>query len=33
MNKNYRPNFTYPDFANQFTAEFYDPNKWADIFK
>ncbi|KAK7092594.1 alpha-L-fucosidase-like [Littorina saxatilis] len=32
MQENYRPNFTYADFAPQFTAEFYDPNKWADIF-
>ncbi|KAF0295239.1 Alpha-L-fucosidase [Amphibalanus amphitrite] len=33
MEKNYRPNFTYADFAPQFTAEFYDPDQWADIFK
>ena len=33
MDKNYRPNFTYADFAPQFTAEFYDPDQWADIFK
>jgi alpha-L-fucosidase len=33
MNKNYPPDFTYADFAPKFTAEFYDPNKWADIFK
>ena len=33
MEKNYPPNFTYQDFAAQFTAEFYDPNEWADIFK
>ncbi|XP_068227948.1 tissue alpha-L-fucosidase-like [Palaemon carinicauda] len=33
MKKNYRPDFTYADFASQFTAEFYDPNEWADIFK
>lgn len=32
MQKNYRPDWTYPDFAEQFTAEFYDPNEWADIF-
>ena len=31
MKKNYRPGFTYPDFAEQFTAEFYDPNQWADM--
>ncbi|CAG2167824.1 unnamed protein product, partial [Oppiella nova] len=33
MAKNYRPGFTYADFAAQFTAEFYDPKQWADIFK
>jgi len=32
MNANYRPDFTYADFAPMFTAEFYDPNRWADIF-
>ena len=31
MNKNYPPNFKYPDFASQFKAEFYDPNSWVDI--
>ena len=29
---NYRPDWTYADFANQFTAEFFDPDRWADIF-
>ncbi|CAG2177506.1 unnamed protein product, partial [Oppiella nova] len=33
MAKNYRPGFTYADFASQFTAEWYDPDKWAEIFK
>ena len=33
MKQNYRPDWTYADFANQFTAEFYDPNRWADIFE
>ena len=32
MQENYKPDFTYADFAPQFTAEFYDPYKWADIF-
>lgn len=32
MQSNYRPDFTYADFAEQFTAEFYDPNQWVDIF-
>jgi alpha-L-fucosidase len=31
MKKNYPPGFTYADFAAQFTAEFYDPDQWADI--
>ena len=33
MKKNYRPDFTYPDFAPMFTAEMFDPNHWADIFE
>lgn len=33
MQKNYRPNFTYPDFAPMFTAEFYNPEEWASIFE
>ncbi|KAF7492769.1 Tissue alpha-L-fucosidase [Sarcoptes scabiei] len=33
MMKNYRPGFTYADFANDFRAEFFDPEEWADIFK
>lgn len=33
MKKNFRPGFTYADFASQFTAEFYNPDEWADIFK
>jgi alpha-L-fucosidase len=33
MKRNYRPDFTYADFAKQFTAEFYNPDQWADIFK
>lgn len=32
MKQNYKPDFTYPDFAKDFTAEFYDPDQWADIF-
>ncbi|RZC32186.1 Alpha L fucos domain containing protein [Asbolus verrucosus] len=32
MEKNYPPNFTYQDFAQDFTAEFYDPAAWADLF-
>ena len=33
MKRNYPPGFTYADFAPQFTAEFYDPDHWADIFE
>lgn len=33
MQDNYRPDFTYGDFAPEFKAEFYDPNRWVDIFK
>lgn len=32
MKKNYPPGFTYADFAHQFTAEFFDPDYWADVF-
>ena len=33
MKNNYRPDWTYADFASQFTAEFYDPDHWADVFE
>lgn len=33
MQRNYAPGFTYADFAPKFTAEFYDPLEWAEIFK
>ncbi|XP_075744384.1 tissue alpha-L-fucosidase-like [Rhipicephalus microplus] len=32
MRRNYKPGFKYQDFAPQFTAEFFDPERWADIF-
>ncbi|XP_076459391.1 alpha-L-fucosidase-like [Babylonia areolata] len=32
MEENYKPDFTYADFAPDFKAEFYDPLRWADIF-
>lgn len=32
MKNNYRPDFTYADFAPQFTAEFFNADEWADIF-
>ncbi|CAG9829563.1 unnamed protein product [Diabrotica balteata] len=28
----YSPNWKYQNFAKDFTAEFYDPNEWAEIF-
>ncbi|CAC5367002.1 FUCA [Mytilus coruscus] len=31
--RNCRPDFTYADFAADFTAEFFNPDEWADIFK
>ncbi|XP_069692526.1 alpha-L-fucosidase-like [Periplaneta americana] len=33
MKENYPPNFTYQDFARDFTAEFYNPEDWAEIFQ
>ncbi|XP_064595553.1 alpha-L-fucosidase-like [Liolophura sinensis] len=33
MEQNYRPGFTYADFAPMFKAEFYDPIQWAKILK
>ena len=33
MKKNYPPNWTYADFAPEFTAEFYNPDQWAEIFQ
>ncbi|XP_005102602.1 plasma alpha-L-fucosidase [Aplysia californica] len=33
MKDNYKPDFTYADFAPMFHAEFYSPGQWADIFK
>ena len=32
MTENYRPDWTYQDFAKDFTAEFFDPYQWADLF-
>lgn len=33
MVKNYPPGFTYPDFAPDFHAQFFDPDAWAEIFE
>ncbi|XP_071815087.1 alpha-L-fucosidase-like isoform X1 [Apostichopus japonicus] len=31
MKENYPPNFQYPDFGSQFTAEMFDANYFADV--
>lgn len=33
MKKNYRPDYTYPNFGEQFTAEFFNASEFADIIK
>lgn len=33
MEQNYPPDFVYADFAPMFTAEFFDADEWAEIFK
>ena len=33
MKKNYPPGFTYPEFGPMFTAEFFQPDQWAEIIK
>uniref|UniRef100_A0A8C4QII4 alpha-L-fucosidase n=1 Tax=Eptatretus burgeri TaxID=7764 RepID=A0A8C4QII4_EPTBU len=32
MKDNYPPGFAYPDFGPKFHAEFYDPDRWAELF-
>ncbi|XP_076468701.1 alpha-L-fucosidase-like [Babylonia areolata] len=32
MQDNYRPDFTYADFAKEFTAEFFEADEWAKLF-
>ncbi|KAI4884586.1 hypothetical protein NFI96_034557 [Prochilodus magdalenae] len=32
MDKNYPPGFQYQDFVSHFTAEFFDPKQWTDLF-
>lgn len=32
MRKYYEPDFAYADFAKQFRAELFQPDKWADLF-
>lgn len=31
MTKNYKPGFTYQDFAKDFTGELFDPEYWAEV--
>nr|CAD7396349.1 unnamed protein product [Timema poppensis] len=33
MDKNYPPGYTYQNFARDFTAEFYNPDDWAELFQ
>ncbi|KAL3266997.1 hypothetical protein HHI36_011145 [Cryptolaemus montrouzieri] len=33
VEKNYPPDFSYQEFAKDFTAEFFEPTVWADLFK
>ncbi|XP_026494871.2 tissue alpha-L-fucosidase [Vanessa tameamea] len=33
MSKNYPPGFTYQEFAPMFTAEFFNPDDWASLFR
>ncbi|XP_033160517.1 putative alpha-L-fucosidase [Drosophila mauritiana] len=33
MQRNYKPDFTYQEFASQFTAELFNATKWALLFK
>lgn len=33
MKKNFKPDFTYQEFAPQFTAEHFNANEWAALFK
>uniref|UniRef100_A0A8C2SGC5 Alpha-L-fucosidase n=1 Tax=Capra hircus TaxID=9925 RepID=A0A8C2SGC5_CAPHI len=33
MKENYPPDFSYADFGPRFTAHFFHPDSWADLFK
>ena len=33
MTQNYKPSFTYGDFAKEFKAEFFNPSQWAGLFQ
>lgn len=32
MQNNYKPDWTYQDFAEEFTASLYKPDDWAELF-
>lgn len=32
MNDNYKPGFSYQEFAPEFTGEFFNGSEWADLF-
>ncbi|XP_048849363.1 tissue alpha-L-fucosidase-like [Brienomyrus brachyistius] len=32
MTKNYPPGYSYPEFAPDFHAQFFDPDQWAEVF-
>ena len=33
MEKNYKPGFTYQEFAHDFTAELFNATQWALLFR
>lgn len=33
MKKNYKPGFTYQEFAHDFTAELFNATQWALLFR
>lgn len=33
MEENYPPGFSYPQFANEFKAELFNPIAWAELFE
>lgn len=33
MNNNFKPGFTYQEFAHDFTAEHFNANEWATLFE
>lgn len=33
MKQRYPPNFTYQDFAREFTAEFFNATQWSELFQ